>query len=401
MSGDPAKAASGVGAMAALLMATLALTGCERRRQPLDPERGPAAAEVATRLPVAVEVPANAAGGTALRVAKATLNAFPSPLLVSAELTPAHERHAFIAPRVAGRVVHVEVDEGSPVRAGALLVMLESEEVASARAAYRKARVDAEEARRGPLRFDQPSGRPTAARTKRLSELADAEVQRARQRLLDYGVAPDQRSEDRPDHPGHVRLRSPINGVVVKRAAVVGQVVEEGEPLLEVANLDVLTVRALLPQEALPHVREGEVLAVRLSEGATTTLFARVTAIARDPDPGQPGATLTATLQNTAHVRPGAALLEIPAAGAPEEAVAIPAAAVQQFSGSSFVFVPVGGRRYQLRRIEPGRQQEGLVEVRAGIAAGEDVVVEGSAALRELARSRTAAADMPPQGNRR
>ncbi len=60
----------------------------------------------------------------------------------------------------------------------------------------------------------------------------------------------------------------------------------------------------------------------------------------------------------------------------------VPVTAVLEHEGQSFVFVHVGGDRFERRDVELGRQGGSGIEIRGGIAAGDRVVVSGGFALK-------------------
>jgi cobalt-zinc-cadmium efflux system membrane fusion protein len=60
----------------------------------------------------------------------------------------------------------------------------------------------------------------------------------------------------------------------------------------------------------------------------------------------------------------------------------VPAAAVLEHEGKPFVFVHLGGDEFARRAVVVGRHSPEAVEIRDGIAAGDEVVVAGGFALK-------------------
>jgi cobalt-zinc-cadmium efflux system membrane fusion protein len=72
---------------------------------------------------------------------------------------------------------------------------------------------------------------------------------------------------------------------------------------------------------------------------------------------------------------------------AQREAILLPQSAVSQIAGQPSVFVRIAENRYEVRPLELGLRHGNRVEVRRGLAAGDEVVVEGAFALKsELER---------------
>jgi cobalt-zinc-cadmium efflux system membrane fusion protein len=68
-------------------------------------------------------------------------------------------------------------------------------------------------------------------------------------------------------------------------------------------------------------------------------------------------------------------------------ALAVPRAAVQRDGEESIVFVRTTPGRFERREVVLGRVTGELVEIVSGLAAGEEVVVEGAFLLRSQARA--------------
>jgi membrane fusion protein, heavy metal efflux system len=64
------------------------------------------------------------------------------------------------------------------------------------------------------------------------------------------------------------------------------------------------------------------------------------------------------------------------------EMVVVPTSAVQQMDGGPVVFVRTAGGTYHRRPIDHGTEVDGLVEIRSGVRAGEEVVVAGAFLLK-------------------
>jgi cobalt-zinc-cadmium efflux system membrane fusion protein len=68
-----------------------------------------------------------------------------------------------------------------------------------------------------------------------------------------------------------------------------------------------------------------------------------------------------------------------------EASLVVPAGAIQRDGDESIVFVALGNNRFERRRVEVGRSTSAFVEVASGLAAGEEVVVEGAFLLKSEA----------------
>lgn len=172
-------------------------------------------------------------------------------------------------------------------------------------------------------------------------------------------------------------VASPIGGVVLARHAGVGSVAGEGAPLFEVADLSTLWVDLHVFGADAQHIVPGvPVTVTRLSDGATAqTTLERVL-------PGTATASQStvarATLENGDGLwRPGSAVKARITVERQPAAMVVPVAALQTFRDWDAVFVRVG-ETYEVRPVELGKRDAQQVEVRSGLAPGDQVVVEQS-----------------------
>jgi len=84
-------------------------------------------------------------------------------------------------------------------------------------------------------------------------------------------------------------------------------------------------------------------------------------------------------------LRPGmtatARILSVPEAGAPL-VVSVPRGALQTIDGQPFVFIDLGGGKYQLRAVERGVDLDSGVEIKQGLNGDESIVTEGTFILK-------------------
>jgi cobalt-zinc-cadmium efflux system membrane fusion protein len=188
-----------------------------------------------------------------------------------------------------------------------------------------------------------------------------------------------------------VALKAPIAGTVVERLVTLGQAVERADDAFKIVNLEHLWVLLDVYEKDLQRVHVGQKVSLR-TESRPGEVFKGSLAYINP---------LIDEKTRTAHVRiecdnpdgklmPGqfvsAKLAGDSAGQAPVEALAVPRQAVQTVDGKSLVFV----RRadgFERRVVELGVSGGDLVEVRAGIKAGEEVATEGAFLLKsELLR---------------
>jgi RND family efflux transporter MFP subunit len=191
---------------------------------------------------------------------------------------------------------------------------------------------------------------------------------------------------------GYSVLRSPISGVVVRRAANPGDMADPATPILEVADTASLNLIANLPAEQGAAVHPGQVVRVNaagqaaggrvLSVGTVdpqTNLLSVRIAVSNPGGRLKPGAFATARI--VVHMDP--------------RGLVIPMEAVVSREGKSVVFtVSPDGTAHQ-RIVTLGPEQDRIVEVRGGLKPGETVIRLGQYELTDGAKVKVAGAHTP------
>ena len=298
------------------------------------------------------------APGPVRRVAVAPVTSATAETLTRVPGSVRARQRALLVARSPGAVVKLPYREGEWVESGVVVVRLDA---SSVQAALDAGRADESAARAELDRTVALLGQDAA--TPREKELADA-------RLAQASAAVALATEGLQ----YAALRSPFAGRVAERFVTLGDVVGPGQPLVSlegstgfelVASVDAARVRSLHP---------GLTLAAHV-DGAEGPLLATLRAVAVAGDPGTHRFEVLADLEGSTGLRSGLfGWLEIPQAGG-EAGLYAPAAALFQRGGLTGVFVVDSGVA-RLRWIAPGARRGESAEVRAGLEAGELVVLD-------------------------
>jgi len=317
-------------------------------------------------------------------------------------------RHAYrIGPTAAGRVKRVDVQVGERVRAGQLLAEMEAVDLADriraqeaalgrAEAAVREAEARQGFARAQARRYDQLGSVQAASAELALTRRQELEVAEA-----GLAAAREERTRARAEGAAlqaqlaNLRLLAPVDGVVVLREVEPGTTVVAGQAVVEVVDpatlwvdlrLDQVNAGGLaagLPARVVLRSRSGEALAGRVlrvepkADAVTEELLAKVV-FDRLPEPMPP-------LGELAEV--SLALPPLPAAAV------IPNAAVRREAGVVGVWQVSGEGELRFVPLQLGASDlDGRMQVRAGLAAGDEIVVYSEGALRAGRRIEVVAA---------
>lgn len=313
----------------------------------------------------------------------------PSTVELTGEIAPDPDRSAQVVARGQGRIVEVNFKEGDWVKAGAVLVVLNSSELAHARAALMSASARANAARQNAERVRQlakkglASGQELAGATAEGRAL-EADETAARQSLAAFGASAGEYQSD----AARLELRTPIDGYVLKRDAILGQVVSPERVLAVIANLNRAYFLGRLFEKDLSHVTEGAKADIRLNAYPKRVFQGQVETIGREIDPA--ARTVVARIVMKDQGRDlkaglfGIARVAMKDSGRQPDRLVVPLVAVTQIANRDVVFVQEPGGEFAVHPVTLGRSAEGKTEVLEGLRAGEQVVTSGVFTLKSV-----------------
>lgn len=308
----------------------------------------------------------------------------------NAEVAYDGNRYVRVSSPVPGRLRAVRVVLGQEVKAGDVLLVVDSAELAAAKAEYLQSmaalelweRNDARE--RNLLRRGVSTEKDAMEAETRLVEVRIS-LSRAEQRLRSLGLVEKSIADigENSDTSPLLPIASPLAGVVVERSAVVGESVVTTTALVAVADTSDMWAVLDLMEGDLGHVRPGQPVVLTVDGLRGETFGGRVTWIASEVD------TRTRTIKVWAQIDNADGLLRANMFGRAriavhdEEAVlVVPKAAVQWEGCCNIVFVRHSDTLFEPRKVRLGSATENHYEVLEGLAAAESVVTQGSYLLK-------------------
>jgi membrane fusion protein, heavy metal efflux system len=202
-----------------------------------------------------------------------------------------------------------------------------------------------------------------AAPARRLHE-AENRLQAARETLVGLG-----------GEGGRIAIRSPISGVVTRRAALPGSRVDAGTSLFTVVDPSVVWLTVNVPASAAGGVSRNS-MATFTTEGSATTYPARrIVSVGSVIDPVSRTLPLIYEVTNpTEAIKVGANARALVRTAGRMDGVIIPTSAILDDNGRAIVFVQAGGERFERREVTLGGREGELTLVRTGVQPGERVV---------------------------
>ncbi len=169
---------------------------------------------------------------------------------------------------------------------------------------------------------------------------------------------------------------APFPAVILAKHVNVGDVVQPGQPLMDIAQTDRLLLKVEVPARLVTEMRPGMMVPVAVD--GKLTLDGIVDQIYPAANPTQHTVTVKVLLPPAAPVAPGmyasALLPEPPVAGQSLNALTIPMSAVIYPGSLPSVFAVARDGKAELRVVRLGERQGERVVVLSGVQAGDKVV---------------------------
>ncbi len=368
----------------AIALAFLLISGCGKSDQP-SPSDSVAA-------PLAKTVPAPTPPQPRIETAVVELSPSHQSLTLSGKVAYGEDRYSKISSPLQGRVVEVRAHLGDRVKAGDVLLIVDSPDIAQAYSEYVKEDSELQYASRAQdLAKDLYENKAMPLKDLKQAEnelvKARAEFRRAKERLLSLRVPPDELTKplDKQKITSRFEMKSPLTGVVVERAVTPGQSVggDPAQVLFTVADLDMLQVLADLYERDLALVKEGQFAKVTVEAYPGVDFPATLAAIGDVVDPATRTIKVRAWVNNDPHkLKPEMfARLHLDVGDA-TPFIAVPREAVLESDGKQFVYVVEEPNRYVKREVKVSNISTDQVRVLEGLARGQRIVTKGAVLIK-------------------
>ena len=293
-------------------------------------------------------------------------------------------RFARVTSPVAGRLVSIAVDLGAQVPAGALLATLESPELAEARTTYQQAQTELDLARTNFERAQKLSQDGSIAQKDLLRTRSDYERARAALTAVDAKLTTLGVAAVTPggSSPAFLAVNAPVAGTVVERTAVLGEYAQAYQALFTVADLSTVWVETNLYDRDLADVAVGALATVTVGAYPDQRFDGKVTYIGNILDKDTRTAVARVEVANVdGRLKPGLfANVEIEKSQR-RAALRVPENALVLLQGQMTSFVAHDGG-FEPRPVEIGERNGGMIVIKSGLEAGDQVVVAGAYALK-------------------
>lgn len=325
--------------------------------------------------------------GVTTEIAQAgTLNQY---IELPGEIVLNADRIAHVVPRVAGVVREVLATVGDQVKKGQLLAVLESRELADAKASYLAAVERETLAQENFKREERLWEKKVTSEQEYLNArqaLAEARIAKnsAEQQLHALGYKEsDLRTLASSEHASftHYTITAPFAGTVIQKHITFGEHVGAEADVFTIADLSTVWVNINIYQKDLVSIRKGQTVEIEIGHGIPA-VQGKIAWVGPLVDEGTRTAKARIELVNSdGSLRPGLFVTAKVAVGSSQAGLVVPKSALQSFEGKTVVFVQTN-EGFEPKPVELGRQNGTTVEILAGLVAGQTYVAEGSFTLK-------------------
>jgi Cu(I)/Ag(I) efflux system membrane fusion protein len=202
----------------------------------------------------------------------------------------------------------------------------------------------------------------------------------ARQRMRLAGMTDNliRAFETRGKVQSHFIVTAPIDGVIAELGAREGAAVMSGASLFRINGLTTVWINVQLPESFGAQVRAGDAVKARVPALPGAVFDGKVDAVLPHVDPATRTLTARIALANpSGQLIPGMFVTVQLASGGRPNVLLVPSEAVIETGTRRVVILAEGEGRFTPVNVEIGAEGGGQTEVRAGLTAGQTVVVSG------------------------
>jgi membrane fusion protein (multidrug efflux system) len=291
-------------------------------------------------------------------------------LSLSGSLSPVLQ--STVRSKVSGEVHKVTVREGDRVAEGQVIAVIDTLDL-KAKLDSAVASLEENKAKESIARKNQENNRQLL-RQKFISQNAFDTTQSVHEAAVAAVKSSEAQVRMAEKAVNDAVVRAPFAGIVSRRMVNVGERVAIDGSMFTIVDLANMEIEAPAPASEVPSVKVGQVAQFKVDGFGDRTFDGRIARINPAADPGSRSITLYVAMANKEGLLRGGMFAkgQLILDKSPPAPV-VPAGAVREEAGQSFVFTIEDGKIAR-RPVTLGMREEGLVEIRSGLEKGVPVV---------------------------
>ncbi len=280
-----------------------------------------------------------------------------------------------VMPKTSGRILELRVEEGSRVRKGETIAVLETPELGWQLQQQKSALISAE--------ANRDQAEDNLSRMRELATEGVISQQQLKAAETQAKVASSQVKQAKAaislmeSQLANATITSPISGVVIAKGLDVGAMAGPSTSIVTVAQAGSLQAKLPVAERDLGLVREGGRVTVTSVALPGEAFVGRISEIAPMVDPQTRLITVKVDLAQTGRLKVGMNVNGT-VAGPTQNVLAVPGTAILTDGAEQIVYLATGGKAERVV-VTTGLRSGELVEVTSGLQPGAPVITEGAA----------------------
>jgi RND family efflux transporter MFP subunit len=310
-----------------------------------------------------------------LTISAVTQESYPDVLSIMGAISPVENRITSVPARYAGRIDSVLKVTGEYVQAGDALALEYSPDFIQTRQEYLEAlQKDA------AGRADTSTAQAESATAQSAAENSDffnlAAI--SRKKLENMGLtAQDIEALPTTGADGHLVIRASHAGAITAVNTTVGNMQNQGDNLMNVADLDQVWFSGDLYSEDLTKVHAGQEIIIQ-TEGLSRPLKGTISFISPVIDPNAHTIKIRAKINNPDRVLRSSMVVEGDIVLSRKTALVVPLGALMNLHDDWYCFKRIGKNRFKEIKVQMGQEFDDSATVAMGLALGDEVVSGGN-----------------------
>ena len=326
--------------------------------------------------------------GSALR-ARLSIEAAPAQTVSAKMLLPAvvesdPARTAAVLTPLAGRLISLKVALGDRVARGQVLAVIDSPDLGQAYEDDAKA-ADTARLTEKNLARQEAQNKLGVASDRDLDQArsdhaqAAAEYSRTQARLQSLGTAPGNRAPS-----NLLTVTAPVSGSITALSVTPGNMINDPtQPMMTIADLSTVWVTAMVPEKDVAAVSKDQDAEVSLVAYPERVLRGKVLFVSAVIEPDTRRNKIRIAFANADYSLKPNMFATVTLAGTAQSQVVLPASALLMNNDRTSVFVATAPWTFERRIVDPQLEEGSSVAIGSGVAAGEQVVVQGGILLND------------------
>jgi cobalt-zinc-cadmium efflux system membrane fusion protein len=283
-----------------------------------------------------------------------------------------------------GRLVSLKVALGDRVARGQLLAVIDSPDLAQAYADDDKG-ADSARLTKKNLERQEAQNKLGVASDRDLDQArsdyaqAAAEYTRAQARLKILGVP-----LDNPPTSRLLSVTAPVSGSITTLAVAPGNLINDPtQTMMTIADLSTVWVTAMVPEKDIAAISKNQEAQVRLLAYPDRVLHGQVLFASDVVEADSHRNKIRIAFANSDYALKPNMFATVTIAGLAQTQVVLPSSALLMNNDRTSVFVATAPWTFERRTVDTSIEEGSSVAIRSGVAAGEQVVVEGGILLND------------------